>query len=554
MKELETSFICSICHKNNINIKKYKTKKNKLFDDLIKDIELDDLIQKCHCNNKNNINSILKKSDNNIYTHKYCLLLKILFNFEIKCEICNTIYNIKIQKKIDKNKRIYLFISFLIIYILHLLIYLFCMFLIFINVLLKGYLLISYKHICPFFGVIFFILNTFFLYFSIIKNIEKCKIYIYKYSINIFDVIKRNNKDNNINNENELLKLMYEFYQWFYKQSIKNLLINKHKNFIINKDNYIYNNERRKYIKNNNKKDLYVDENYIKNKLESQIQESKNNDNTKDYIIRINNDNDRNDLNINKYLTLKNNKNIEKVDNIYSNRSYNSKDKLNIIQEDKNININNNSQKKSNNNNSLNSKDEHLKLEHKDFINININPTASKNININIHITSDRNSLIDFSSSKEVTLKSVARKRKLLKTVLIPKNLIISKLVSEANSFKRKNRQLKSIKLNQNKLKLKELKTDGNTELDEEIDFSEFEKNDSKTSKVSTENKKNNLIKNDSENKYENFKRKKSYNELALNISNSDMGGIEENSNKQEFRLSLKNNMVGKHVHFLDAK
>ena len=32
------------------------------------------------------------------------------------------------------------------------------------------------------------------------------------------------------------------------------------------------------------------------------------------------------------------------------------------------------------------------------------------------------------------------------------------------------------------------------------------------------------------------------------------MGGIEENSNKQEFRLSLKNNMVGKHVHFLDAK
>ena len=41
--------------------------------------------KKCKCKNTININK-MEKRDSYIYTHKYCILLKILFNFEIKCE------------------------------------------------------------------------------------------------------------------------------------------------------------------------------------------------------------------------------------------------------------------------------------------------------------------------------------------------------------------------------------------------------------------------------------------------------------------------------------
>ena len=238
-EKIESSLICSICHKNSLDIKQNNSKLKKIFNEIFKNTELSELIQKCKCKNTININK-LEKRDSYIYTHKYCILLKILFNFEIKCEACNTIFNIKIEKRIDKKKKIYLFIAFLIIYMMHLLIYLFCMFLLFINVVLKEYIKIPYKHIIPFFGVILIFINSLFLYFSIIKNIKTRKIYFYKYSINIFDINRKNKKI--INEDSELYKLTQEFYQWFYSQSIISLLINKNKKFIINKGNYICNN------------------------------------------------------------------------------------------------------------------------------------------------------------------------------------------------------------------------------------------------------------------------------------------------------------------------
>lgn len=129
----------------------------------------------------------------------------------------------------------------------------------------------------------------------------------------------------------------------------------------------------------------------------------------------------------------------------------------------------------------------------------------------------------------------------------------MSNLISEANSFKRKRRQLKSIKIKQNKIKLQGTKIIGNIEEDEEIDFSEFDKIGSKISKIDEDNKKSTFPRNDLDLKYSNFKTKKSYKDVTLNISNSDVGGIEDVSSNQNFRLSLKNNMVGKHVHFADG-
>ena len=198
-KKEECIQICSFCNKNLSETKNINLKMMKIFKDIFKGVELDEIIKKCNCdNNKYNIEA--EGNENNIYAHKYCILLKIIFNFEIKCENCNSIYNIKIDKKIDKNKKMCIFITFLIIYILHLFIYLFCMFLLFINDIIKD-LIMLYKHIFIFFGVILFLINSLFLYFSIRNNITKCKIIIYKYSINICDV-------DIINNENELFKLI----------------------------------------------------------------------------------------------------------------------------------------------------------------------------------------------------------------------------------------------------------------------------------------------------------------------------------------------------------
>ena len=545
-EKLDSSLICSICHKNSLDIKQNNSKLKKIFNEIFKNTELAELIQKCKCKNIINTNKIEKK-DSYFYTHKYCILLKILFNFEIKCKACNTIYNIKIEKRIDKKKKIYLFIAFLIIYMMHLLIYLFCMFLLFINVVLKEYIKIPYKHIIPFFGIIFFFINSLFLYFSIIKNIKIRKTYFYKYSINIFDINRKNKKI--INKDNEQYKLAQEFYQWFYSQSIINLLINKNKKFIINKGNYTYNNNIREYIKKNN---IYFQK-FIRNDLD--LKDNIHNNDTKDIIINNNNDN----CNI---LSLNNNNNNYYIDvgkkenNLYSSRSQNSSSR-NIIyvhsnENKNNVSINNNdiNRKISNNMGSLNTIDENLKSNNKDFINININQANSKNINIKIHINGEKSSVFDFSSSKEFTIKSFLTKKNILKTALIPKNNIIKNLIAETNTFKRKRRQLNSIKLRQKRLKLKGTKIGGSIEENEEIDFSEIERMGSKLSKFSKFNKKNSKNDFDLNLKYSNFRSKKSFKEVNLNISNSDIGGIEEISNN---RLSLKNNSVGKHVHFADS-
>ena len=546
--------ICSICNKKNLDIKLKNTKIKKLINDNFNKLELTELIKKCKCNN--NIKS------NNIYAHRYCILLKIIFNFEIKCGKCNTLYNIKIDKKIDKIKKIIICVTFLIIYIVHLSIYIFSIFLLFIKVILKENIIIIYKHLYIFFGIIILIINSIFLYFSIINNIQKTKYYIYKYSINIFDILTSNGNNCLINNESEFYKLILEFYQWFYNQSVKNLLTNINKKNIFNKEQLSYNNSFQEYINKNNIEINISDNNQNNKNIDVKKQENKsekndNNDNSKNIII-INNDNDNNDNNdndndidINKNNILNiNKKNIQQENEIFSNKTKNSKEDIKSNKLESNNNSLNHyfiKRLSSNNFESLNTIQENLKLKPKEFINININPRDSKNININIHFTNDKFSQNDFSSSKEINYQF--NKRKIGKTALIPKNLIMSNIISEANSIKRKSRQLKSIKIRNSKFKLQSSNQsrEGIVE-DEEIDFSEFDKMGTKISKD-----KKTLVKskNDySELKYSNFRSKKSYKEIDLNISNSDFGGIEGTSVEQNNRMSLKNS--GKHVHFAD--
>ena len=533
-KKEECIQICSFCNKNLFETKNINLKMMKIFKDIFKGVELDEIIKKCNCdNNKYNIEA--EGNENNIYAHKYCILLKIIFNFEIKCENCNSIYNIKIDKKIDKNKKMCIFITFLIIYILHLFIYLFCMFLLFINDIIKD-LIMLYKHIFIFFGVILFLINSLFLYFSIRNNITKCKIIIYKYSINICDV-------DIINNENELFKLISEFYQWFYDRSILNLLINKSRVFIINNIKNSNFKEIQKYIKKNNIINEIALENTTNKKLNIEPQDNKINDSKDKILFDNNNDNDNNnsDIKINNILTLNNKSNKEEENQLHNN---------------KNIN-------KSENNDDFTKKPSNVISEiqyqiPKDYINININPINSKNISIKIQFSNDISNRFDNSSNKEIKFKSTIKDNnindnKIGKSALIPKNLLMSNIISEANSFKRKKRLLKSIKLKQDKinLKLKGTKITGKIEEIEEVDFSDFDKMDSRISKFSKD-KKTSLPRNDFEIKFTNFKTKKSFKDITLNISNSDIGGFEEEYNNQNIKINAKNNSARKHVHFAD--
>ncbi len=533
-KKEECIQICSFCNKNLFETKNINLKMMKIFKDIFKGVELDEIIKKCNCdNNKYNIEA--EGNENNIYAHKYCILLKIIFNFEIKCENCNSIYNIKIDKKIDKNKKMCIFITFLIIYILHLFIYLFCMFLLFINDIIKD-LIMLYKHIFIFFGVILFLINSLFLYFSIRNNITKCKIIIYKYSINICDV-------DIIINENELFKLISEFYQWFYDRSILNLLINKSRVFIINNIKNSNFKEIQKYIKKNNIINEIALENTTNKKLNIEPQDNKINDSKDKILFDNNNDNDNNnsDIKINNILTLNNKSNKEEENQLHNN---------------KNIN-------KSENNDNFSKKPSNVISEiqyqiPKDYINININPINSKNISIKIQFSNDISNRFDNSSNKEIKFKSTIKDNnindnKIGKSALIPKNLLMSNIISEANSFKRKKRLLKSIKLKQDKinLKLKGTKITGKIEEIEEVDFSDFDKMDSRISKFSKD-KKTSLPRNDFEIKFTNFKTKKSFKDITLNISNSDIGGFEEEYNNQNIKINAKNNSARKHVHFAD--
>ena len=540
MKESEINYenstvTCSICHRKNINIKQNHSKLKKLFNKNLKYTELSEIIKKCKCENIKNFGGVEDNESNKnyeIYTHKYCIIVKILFNFELKCEKCNTLYNIKITKEIDQKKKILLFASFTIVYIIHIFIYLFCLFLLFINVILKGYVIIIYKHLSIFFAIILLILNSIFLSFSI-KESKKRFRHIYEYSLNIFDI---NNKYNNnccIDKENEFYNLIYEFYQYFYNNPMKYLITNINKKIINNKINYLYNKSIRDFIIKNNLDIITVNQIIKKNSiLKIQEKPNKNQGDSKEIIL-----NNNTNLNILKL----NSKNILIDSEIISGKSNGSK---NIS------NLNNNSSK----NNCLinkSSKDENFNLNHKDYINININPVASNNININIRFSADKTSIIDHSSIKEKTFQTNKLFKKKGKSALIPTNLLMSKIISKINTFKRQKRILKSIKIKENKLRLKGENITGNIEENEEVDFSEFDKMESKISKNTKDNdffssKRNNLRL-----KYYNLKSKNSFNDVDLNISNSDVEGQEDLVN-QNFRGSMKSskNISGKHVHF----
>ena len=100
--------ICQICKndKITINIKKIYDKRLKAIINEInkKDKDLSILIKKCNCQN------------NKDKAHKICLLLNIIFNFDLKCDECKTEYNIYISKKKKVIRNVVIYVHFYFYY------------------------------------------------------------------------------------------------------------------------------------------------------------------------------------------------------------------------------------------------------------------------------------------------------------------------------------------------------------------------------------------------------------------------------------------------------
>ena len=539
INNIESLIYCSICHKKNFDIITDKLKQNKLLLELMKSVNYLELIKKCNCKIKNEFT----------YAHKLCVLLNILYKYETKCEKCKTDYNIIIRKKFNKKKFFYLFLVFIFIYTIHLLVFLFCIFLLFINIILKEYMksdkYIAYKNIFIFFGGILFVINCFILYFSIIINIRLFKINIYDFTIDIFDVEDIDPKQNKNNIKSN--KLLIEFLSWAHLQS-SNFLINEiSKKYFFYRFYSRYLNEINEFINSNNSD--------ISSNLE------------KINIINVEDDNhisniQKNYLMNNNMISHKNNPNFLQINNLFNrqideiNFSSNHSSKFNNDIDNSNNNI-----IKQNNNNFLrqNSKNPihgSVKLNNtlNDFINININPMTSKNINININFSKEKISQIEkISSSKDFTTQSFrrafGRDSKIGKTALIPKKLMMSNIITDQNFFKRKKRQLQSIKLRRNQLNLKNTQITGN--IDEEIDFSSIERMGDGISKgINDTSQKIMSPPGDKNFKYSNFKNKKSFRDADLNVSSSKSDDSENSKNKNDGNISKSNCSNNKRVHF----
>ena len=290
---------CSICKceylpidiskKNNFEIKILKNKFK------FKETDYSDLIKKCNC------------TKSNPKTHKLCILLNILYNFELKCNECNSDYNISITQRRNTTKKILNICSLIFYLFINLVIYAVCAFLILYPLILnkntsKDPEKNKVEHIFYCFGGLIFILNTFFIYVTLSSILCYNPEDINDYSIDIKDI----NEPNKNKNTNKYFNLLYKLYRYFYNMQIRFLIDKKHKSIYIAKGYGYFNKELKDIL--------------IKNHIECE-KEEKEKDNT------LNNGGE-NILNVNKKKNNKNEKDINYRAYEQSNGNIGNKDEL----------------------------------------------------------------------------------------------------------------------------------------------------------------------------------------------------------------------------------
>ena len=275
---------CSICSSDKLPIDVSKKSKYEIKILLsrfkLKETELSNLIKKCNCN---------KTSPK---VHKLCILLNVLYNFELKCNECNTNYNIVVNHKKNSAKNICKFCSLILYLLINIILYGASAFLILYPLLINKNCEKKLFHIYFFFGGLIFLLNSYFIYVTILSILYQNPEDVNDYIIDVKDI----NEPNKNKNLDKYFALLYKFYRYFYKTQIRYLIGKKHKNVYISKGYGYFNKDLKDLIIKNNKEIF---------------KERRPNNGGDDILNLYKKKNDKNGLNISqeKNKSIKNNKN-----------------------------------------------------------------------------------------------------------------------------------------------------------------------------------------------------------------------------------------------------
>ena len=264
--------ICSICKQKNLPVDFSK----------IKSIKISKFINNNRIN-KDDYSTMIKKCNCNKNVHKFCILLNILFNYELKCPDCNCFYNIKVIKDKDTSEQCKIIFIIIVLTFIHIILYGCCAGLIIFNINkfemndFKNSIKEKYIHVQYFFALIIFILNTYLILRTIRSIILRFK-FSYKYFINI------NEKSSNNIDDKEYFQPLYGFYRSFYKERLRYLVNKRNIIFFSNKINYnkdfqnliISNNREFQHLSNGRKK--YS--NYNDNNKKEDVLKLKSNNNS----------------------------------------------------------------------------------------------------------------------------------------------------------------------------------------------------------------------------------------------------------------------------------
>lgn len=330
--------VCAICHHKDVwvNLSKIPSyqinqfiKKNKMSTS-----DLSTLVNKCNCN---------------IQVHKICLILNIIYNFDVKCSNCNSNVNVTFKKGVDNKQKIYFFFISFLLFIFHIGLYGLCAVLIIFDLNPKPKIKIlsdnKFKHTQYFFVIVIFVINTILLSYSIKRIFFGLLESTYKYYIDVGDSSEQN--------ERKFFGKLYDFYKWFYGKRVK-LLVDKKQEFaFISKGGGYFNKDYKKFKEQDDIK-------YIQDEKEMEIRQLREREKQENLLRdinfsnnNINNNDDNNDIidneGNNNILINSNNEDIINT-NTGNNNRISESSKANYIYNKLNgINSNNNNINNSNN-------------------------------------------------------------------------------------------------------------------------------------------------------------------------------------------------------------
>ena len=345
---------CSICKYDNLPINFSKNNKNEIKILItkfkFKESDFSVIIKKCKCSK-------------NPKAHKLCIILDIIYNFNLKCKECNADYNIVINQQKNTLKKVLNICSLIYFLFLNLIIYGVCFFLILYPLIInkndnndpeKN----KFEHIYYFFGGLIFIINTFFIFVVVSSIIYNNSQDTKDYYIDIKDI----NEPNTNKNTDKYYNILYKFYRYFYKTQIRFLIDKKYKSIYFSKGNANFNNEIKDIIIKNNIECEKEQDNILNNGGDNilNINKNKNKNKSSNIINKNENENDNEQSNGNISSNAKRQSSL--IEEVNKKKEYNNKESKN--------NTGNLPQVKNNNtlsNNSINN------------INNNINVSNKKN-------------------------------------------------------------------------------------------------------------------------------------------------------------------------------